>query len=193
MVKFQPSKLAMRVRFPLPAHFLFRSQMGVNKCRWTLSDVLTIVLTNPWHQSPKTHTSRLKAPSGLPVLMAWEPTEKVRRLKRSTKTNDAKLARRLAEEWETFEKLTGEKRLTESHCRKVIAEMYERTVGEPLHFRTTREFLTEWVDSKKNETELRAFLKYDQIIREFLAHVGAKADRLLREITPADIRSWRVR
>ena len=69
--------------------------------------------------------------------------------------------------------------------------MYERTVGEPLHFRTAREYLAEWVESKKNETELRAYWKYRQIVDEFLAHVGVKADRLLREITPADIRSWR--
>jgi integrase len=116
---------------------------------------------------------------------------RVRRLKRSTKTTDRKLAQKLADEWEALEKLAGEKRLTESHCRKVIAQMYERTVGEPLHFHTAREFLTEWVESKKNETELRAWLKYDQIVTEFLAHVGAKADRLLREITQADIRSYR--
>jgi integrase len=116
---------------------------------------------------------------------------KVRRLKRSTKTTDKKLAQKLADEWEQLEKLAGKGRLTESQCRKVIAQMYERTVGEPLHFRTGREFLTEWVASKKNETELRVYLKYQQIVGNFLAHVGAKADRLLREITPTDIRSWR--
>src|SRR5215472_5527083 len=115
----------------------------------------------------------------------------VRRLKRSTKTTDRKLAQRLAEEWEQLEKLAGKGRLTESHCRKVIAQMYERTVGEPLHFRTAREHLSEWVESKKNETELRTYWKYRQTVDEFLAHVGVKADRLLREITPTDIRSWR--
>jgi integrase len=101
------------------------------------------------------------------------------------------LAQKLADEWEQLEKLAGSGRLTESHCRKVIAQMYERTVGEPLHFRTAREYLAEWVESKKNETELRAYWKYRQIVDEFLAHVGVKADRLLREITPADIRAWR--
>src|SRR5215475_2014114 len=69
--------------------------------------------------------------------------------------------------------------------------MYERTVGEPLHFLTAREHLSEWVESKKNETEPRTYWKYRQTVDEFLAHVGVKADRLLREITPADIRSWR--
>lgn len=79
------------------------------------------------------------------------------------------MAQKLADEWEALEKLAGEKRLTESYCRQVIAQMYERTVGEPLHFHTAREFLTEWVESKKNETERRAWLKYDQIVTEFLA------------------------
>jgi len=97
----------------------------------------------------------------------------------------------MADEWEALEKLAGERRLTESQCRKVIAQMYERTVGEPLHFKTAREYLTEWVESKKNETELRAWLKYDQIVSDFLAHIGVKADRLSREITPADIRFYR--
>src|SRR6266568_6077007 len=141
-------------------------------------------ITRDTHQPPK-------SPYWIACFSGVGSDGRVRRLKRSTKTTDAKLARKMADEWEALEKLAGEKRLTESHCRKVIAEMYERTIGEPLHFRTAREFLTEWVESKKNETQLRAYWKYRQIIDEFLNHVGIKADRLLREITPADIRSWR--
>lgn len=141
-------------------------------------------ITKDTHQPPK-------SPYWIACFNGVRGDGRVRRLKRSTKTTDAKLARKMADEWEALEKLAGQKRLTESHCRKVVAEMYERTIGEPLHFRTAREFLTEWVESKKNETELRAYLKYDQIVHEFLAHVGVKADRLLREITPADIRVWR--
>jgi integrase len=141
-------------------------------------------ITKDAHQPPKT-------PFWIACFNGVGSDGKVRRLKRSTKTTDRKLAQKMADEWETLEKLAGEKRLTESQCRKVIAQMYERTVGEPLHFKTAREYLTEWVESKKNETELRAWLKYDQIVTDFLAHVGVKADRLLREITPSDIRSYR--
>ena len=133
-------------------------------------------ITKDAHQPPKT-------PFWIACFNGVGSDGKVRRLKRSTKTTDRKLAQKLADEWEALEKLAGEKRLTESQCRKVIAQMYERTVGEPLHFKTAREYLTEWVDSKKNETELRAWLKYDQIVTDFLAHIGVKADRLLREIT----------
>jgi hypothetical protein len=100
--------------------------------------------------------------------MAWEATDGFGGSNAAQKRTDRKLAQKLADEWESLEKLAGAKHLTESHCRKVIAEMYERTIGEPLHFRTAREFLTEWVESKKNETEQRAFLKYEQIVDDQL-------------------------
>jgi integrase len=141
-------------------------------------------ITRDAHQPPK-------SPYWIACFNGIGSDGNVRRLKRSTKTTDRKLAQKLADEWEQLEKLAGEGRLTESQCRKVIAQMYERTVGEPLHFRTTREHLAEWVESKKNETELRTCSKYRQIVDDFLSHIGVKADRLLREITPIDIRSWR--
>src|SRR5213079_655592 len=137
-------------------------------------------ITKDTHQPPKS-----------PFWIACFTGPDGRRLKKSTKTTDKELAKKLAAEWDQAGKLARAGRLTESHCRKVIAEMYEHTIGEPLHFRTASEYLTEWVESKKNETEERAFLKYEQIVHEFLAHIGVKADRLLREITPADIRSFR--
>jgi integrase len=141
-------------------------------------------ITKDAHQPPK-------SPFWIACFNGVGSDGRVRRLKRSTKTTDRKLAQRLADEWEQLEKLAGKGRLTESHCRKVIAQMYERTVGEPLHFRTAREHLNEWVESKRNETEQRTYWKYRQTTDEFLAHVGVKVDRLLREITPGDIRSWR--
>jgi len=141
-------------------------------------------ITKDTHQPPK-------SPFWIACFNGVGSDGRVRRFKRSTKTTDRKLAQKLAGEWESLEKLAGKGRLTESHCRKVIAQMYERTVGEPLHFKTAREHLEEWVESKRNETEMRTYWKYRQIVDEFLAHVSVKADRLLREITPADIRSWR--
>ena len=141
-------------------------------------------ITKDAHEPPK-------SPFWLACFNGVASDGRVRRLKRSTKTTDKKLAQKFADEWEQLEKLSGQGRLTESHCRKVIAQMYERTVGEPLHFKTARDYLTEWVESKKSETELRTYWKYCQTVSDFLNYIGIKADRLLREITQADIRSWR--
>ncbi len=114
-----------------------------------------------------------------------------RRVRKSTKTADKALAQKIAIEWAQLAKAGREKRLTESQSRKVIAEIYESVIGEPLHFRTTREYLREWAENKKGDTGHGTYLRYFQAVEEFLAHIGIKADRLLREITPSDIRSWR--
>ncbi len=140
----------------------------MNKCRRTLLNVLTFSSDRLWHQSRKTHISRRKVRIGSPVTMAWEVTE------RCGGSNEAR--KPLTKNWRRNWPMNGK-----HCCPKVISDMYERIIGEPLHFRTAREYLAEWVESKKNETELRAFWKYQQIVQDFLAHIGVKADRLLRE------------
>jgi integrase len=114
-----------------------------------------------------------------------------RRVRRSTKTTDKLLAQEIAQRWAQLAQAGRAGRLTESQCRAVIAEMYERSVGEPLHFRTARVYLLEWLESTRSNTTPGTFQRYEQTVRSFLTHVGIKADRLLREITPADVRSWR--
>ena len=116
---------------------------------------------------------------------------RVQRFKRSTKTTDRKLAQRMADEWEEAAKLAGQGRLTEHHCRRVLSEIYEKAVGEPLHFRSCRAWLTEWLENAKANVTRDTWFRYHTIIHKFLDHIGARQERLLREITPADIRSFR--
>jgi hypothetical protein len=141
-------------------------------------------ITKDAHQPPK-------SPFWIACFNGVGSDGRVRRLKRSTKTTDKKLAQKLAGEWEALEKLAGEKRLTESQCRKVIAQMYERTVGQPLHFHTARAYLLEWLEGTKDTVATRSYWRYYQTIHEFLNHIGTKAEGLLSEITPIDVRSWR--
>ena len=114
-----------------------------------------------------------------------------RRVRRSTKTEDKTLAQEIAMRWAQLAQAGRAGRLTEAQCRNVIAELYERTIGQPLHFRSARDYLLEWLENSKADTVLRTYRRYQQIIDTFLAHLGVKADQLLREITPADVRAWR--
>ncbi len=114
-----------------------------------------------------------------------------RRLKLSTGTTDRELAKWLAGEFEEASHSERSGRLTESRAREIISRIYERTIGEPLHFRTARDYLLEWLENTKADVEIRTYWRYYQTIHEFLTHVGVKADRLLREIAPTDIRQWR--
>jgi integrase len=114
-----------------------------------------------------------------------------RRLKRSTKTTDVEAAKKIAFEFEGAGKAGLAGHLTEAHCRKVISEIYELAVKRPLHFHTARQYLLEWLKGTKDTVELRTYWAYFQAIHEFLAHIGTKAEELLGEISPMDIRSWR--
>jgi integrase len=69
--------------------------------------------------------------------------------------------------------------------------MYERTVGQPLHFHTARAYLLEWLEGTKDTVATRSHWRYYQTIHKFLGHIGTKAEGLLSEITPIDVRSWR--
>ena len=75
------------------------------------------------------------------------------RVRRSTKTTDETLAKEIAMKWAQIAQSGREKRLTESQCRRVIDEMYESTIGEPLHFHTVRAFLAEWLEDQKPNLE----------------------------------------
>jgi len=130
-------------------------------------------------------------PAKSPYWFACYRDERGRRVRRSTKTEDETLAKKLAMEWAQLAEVGRAGRLTESQCRTVIAQMYESAVGEPLHFRTARVYLLEWLEGTKGDIELTSYRRYHTTVHGFLAHLGIKADRLLREITPADIRSWR--
>jgi len=114
-----------------------------------------------------------------------------RRLKRSTKTTDSELAKQIAAKWEAAGKAGRAGRLVESQCRKVIAEIYEQATGSPLHFHTARSWLTGWLEEKKVSISARTKLKYEQIVREFIDHLGEKADGSLGGIVDGDLISFR--
>ena len=116
---------------------------------------------------------------------------KIQRFKRSTKTTDAKLARRMADEFEQLAKQEGEKRLTETQCRKVISQMFQRIIGEPLHFRSCRLYLTEWLEGVKSSVDESTWRCYKTSISGFLEHLAAKAEQQLQDIPPTVILQWR--
>jgi integrase len=114
-----------------------------------------------------------------------------RRLKRSTKTTDPEIAKRTAAEWESIAKAGRAGRLYESQVRKVISDLYEVATGNALASHTARSWLTGWIEEKKVSISPRSRLKYEQIVREFLAHLKRKADAPLQAIVDGDLISFR--
>jgi hypothetical protein len=140
-------------RFPSDNERL-RISLNACKCSDYGSDLMSS-LTKDTHDPPK-------SPFWIACFNGIGSDGRVQRFKRSTKTTDRKLAQRMADEWEEGAKLAGQGRLTEHHCRRVLSEIYEKAVGEPLHFRSCRAWLTEWLENAKANVTRDTWFRYDR-------------------------------
>jgi hypothetical protein len=110
-----------------------------------------------------------------------------RRVRRSTATTDKTLAQEIAMKWAQLAQAGRAGRLTESQCRNVIAEMYERVIGEPLHFRPARVYLMEWLKGKKGDVELASYSRYHttiQLTTSLKKAAGRPSRPLISEYAP---------
>lgn len=98
---------------------------------------------------------------------------------------------KLALEWSNLAKAGRAGRLTESQCREVLSDIYEQANGERLHFHTAGGWLREWLEGKRAVIAPRTSLKYQQVVTEFIVHVGKRAEAPLTMLVQRDVRSFR--
>jgi integrase len=81
--------------------------------------------------------------------------------------------------------------LTEQQAKKIIGEILERTTGEPLRNYKVRDWLTHWLDMKEQVRAGKTMDRYRQVIRDFIASLGSRANLALAHITPKDVLIYR--
>ena len=114
-----------------------------------------------------------------------------RRLKKSTKTTDRRLALEMAVQWEKAAMAGRAGTITEVQTRKVLNEILEAATGEPMHFATVKDFFTDWLKDKEGAKKTRTSQKYAPLTSSFLSSLGKRAQLSLAAIGPADLRQWR--
>jgi integrase len=114
-----------------------------------------------------------------------------RRLKKSTKTTDRRLAMEMAVQWEKAAMAGRSGTITEVQTRKVLNEILEAATGEPLHFATVKDFFADWLKDKEGAKKTRTTQKYAPLTTSFLSSIGKRARLSLAAIGPADLRQWR--
>jgi integrase len=105
------------------------------------------------------------------------------RVTRSTKMTDKKKAREVLAKWEA----TARGELDAVHVQKVMADIYREATGKEAPTFTVRGFLNQWCEDKSARGAVRAAEKYQQIVREFLAFLGSRADLPLRQLAESDL------
>ena len=127
-----------------------------------------------------------------PYWFACFTTSDGRRVKKSTKQTDRKKAMAICMEWSRAADLGRQGALTEAQARKVVAEIVELAGGQPLHFRTAREWLESWVEVKRESRSGKTANRYAVTTRGFLDHLGSRADKDLAQVTSRDIQTFRA-
>src|SRR5215471_2865057 len=113
------------------------------------------------------------------------------RLKKSTKQRDRKRAWEVCLAIERAENHAKNGTLTEQAAKKIIGEILERTTGEPLHNYKVRDWLNHWLDMKGQVRAGKTMDRYRQVIRDFIASLGTRANLALVHITPKDVLAYR--
>lgn len=131
------------------------------------------------------------AAAGSPYWFAAYRGADGRRLKKSTKTTDRRLAMEMAVQWEKAAMAGRSGTITEVQTRKVLNEILEAATGEPIHFATVKDFFTDWLKDKEGAKKTRTTQKYAPLTKSFLSSLGKRERLSIAAIGPADLRQWR--
>ena len=128
-----------------------------------------------------------------PFWMACFTDETGRQLKRSTKLTDRKAAMRVADSLEEAASKARCSELTRAAAVKVLNELMERTHGEGLDSRSTRQHFTDYVAGlEARGTKPGTLKRYRPIFDGFLAHLGdARANARLASVSTQEVQSFR--
>lgn len=105
------------------------------------------------------------------------------RVTRSTKMTDKKKALEVLATWEA----TAQGELVATHVQRVMADIFRKATGKEAPTFTVRGYLDKWCEDKSARGAIRAADKYRQIVREFLAFLGSRADQPLRQLSESDL------
>jgi hypothetical protein len=67
----------------------------------------------------------------------------------------------------------------------------ERTTSEPLRNYKVRDWLDQWLDMKEQVRASKTMDRYRQVIRDFIASLGSRANLALSHVTPKDVLVYR--
>lgn len=128
-----------------------------------------------------------------PFWTACFTDETGKQAKRSTKLEDRKLALKAAEAFEEAAKKARGAELTRAAAVKMLNDLMERTHGEGLDTRSTREHFTDYVASlEARGTKDGTLKRYRPIFDGFLAHLGdARSNARIASVSAQEVESFR--
>jgi integrase len=72
-----------------------------------------------------------------------------------------------------------------------MSEVFEKSTGQPIHFKSVEEWFTAWLESKKGSIVDASFIKYKSCVTDWLKFLESRKTVALGSITPADVVKFR--
>ncbi len=115
-----------------------------------------------------------------------------KQVKRSTKLSDRKKAMKAAEAFEDAAKMARSAELTRAAATKIVNEFMERTHGEGLDNRSTRQHIADYLAGlQARGTKDSSIKRYRPVFDGFLAHLGdARANARLASVSSQEIEKF---
>jgi integrase len=134
----------------------------------------------------------VRHPSGRsPYWYAVYRDETGRRLKKSTKLTSKSKALEMAHMLQKAAKEARQHRLTEGRARELLGELLEGLNGESLPVYTLEQWLEHFVKQKQKSRADKTALRYEQVKKDFVEFLGARARLNIAAVTSKDIADFR--
>src|SRR5689334_21634843 len=132
----------------------------INKHGWMVELLVELnCLMASVHQKPRS-----------PYWMAKFRAEDGRIVMRSTKQEKRQAAQEVANEWERAARKARRGELTQTVILKTMGEMMERTLGESLNLKSTKQFFAYYLAAPGRKSGTQA--RYKPVFDNFLASIG---------------------
>jgi integrase len=114
-----------------------------------------------------------------------------RRLKKTTKQTDRQKAWQVCLSFVEAEEVIATKSATEAQLRRVIDSALERVGESKMVEPTVRETLDTWINDKRGALKPATLEEYKQSAKLFIAFLGNRADKSIRQISKRDAVAFR--
>src|SRR5205814_2605638 len=146
--------------------------LDVVECSDSRSELMAIVVKDSRNRSP--------------FWYACYTTADGRRLKKSTKQTDERKAKLVADALQRAEDIARDRALTEVRARELLSDVLQRVSGERLHVFTLAEWFDHFVKQKQKSRADKTALRHEQMMKEFVQFLGARAQRNIAAIGSKD-------
>jgi len=112
-----------------------------------------------------------------------------KKLKRSTKQADKRIALKIAQDWEREADKASHRSILQSQLESVVVDIYQRATGEEFSIYTVKSWFEQFLKEKAQKAQ-KSSQRFWPVSKQFLESLGAKQDLPIHKVTRDDVKKF---